>query len=238
MQIKNHIPNFITCLNLSAGCIAIIAAFDQQLVFTSMFIGIAILFDFLDGMAARVLHAKSDIGKQLDSLADIVSFGVAPGIIIYKLLIISLNTTDDNFYPHDLIPYIALLIPVFSALRLAKFNIDIRQTDLFYGLPTPANAVFIASLPMIQATTTDSYWFNGLITNVYFLGIATITLSGLLVSNTRLFSLKFTNLIWSQNKLRYIFLLLALLLIILLKFTALPLIIILYIILSVAFFKF
>jgi CDP-diacylglycerol--serine O-phosphatidyltransferase len=237
MQIRNHIPNFITCFSLFTGCIAVVTVFDQKLTMTSLLIGIAIVFDFLDGMAARILHAKSDIGKQLDSLADIVSFGVAPGMIIYKLLDTSIANAGLTQFPIGIIPYFSILIPVFSALRLAKFNIDTRQTDIFYGLPTPANAIFLASLPLILAATTPEQWIHTLISNAYFLLIVTLVFSGLLVANIRLFSLKFTNFSWHLNRLRYVFLFLSLTLIILLKFIALPLIIIMYILISLIFFR-
>ncbi|MCX6234764.1 MAG: CDP-diacylglycerol--serine O-phosphatidyltransferase [Bacteroidetes bacterium] len=237
MQIRNHIPNFITCLNLFAGCIAVVAVFDQKLTIASLFIGIAIIFDFLDGMAARILHAKSDIGKQLDSLADIVSFGVAPGMIIYKLLDTSITNAELIQFPIGIIPYFSILIPIFSALRLAKFNIDTRQSDIFYGLPTPANAVFLASLPLILAATNPEQWIHILICNTNFLLIVTFVFSGLLVANIRLFSLKFANFSWDLNRLRYVFLFLSLTLIILLKFIALPLIIIMYILISLIFFR-
>ncbi len=148
MSMQKHIPNFFTLLNLLCGCCALLFSFDN-LVISSYFVGIAVVFDFLDGFAARLFNAKSDIGKDLDSLADVVSFGVVPGMILFKLIETFFVTgeyrNDNLFY----IPFIAFLIPLFSALRLAKFNNDERQTDAFIGLPTPANAILIASFPLI-----------------------------------------------------------------------------------------
>ena len=148
MNIKKHIPNAITSLNLVSGCIAIILTFNFDLKYAAYFILLAAVFDFFDGMAARWLHVKSAIGKELDSLADIVSFGVAPGLIVFQLCAVS---NDIVLFAGEinLVPFIALLIPVFSALRLAKFNLDTRQTESFIGLPVPANALMIASLPLI-----------------------------------------------------------------------------------------
>ena len=142
--IKRNIPNAITCLNLLFGCIAIVYVFHNRLTDASWMIIFAAIADFFDGMAARLLKVSSPIGKELDSLADMVSFGVAPGMIIYELI----GTSPYN--------WIGLLIPVFAAIRLAKFNIDTRQTFYFIGLPTPANALFIASFPLIIAH--DSSW--------------------------------------------------------------------------------
>src|SRR6266542_1485884 len=152
---KSQVPNIITSINLLAGCISICLTFQDKILFASLFIFIAGVLDFLDGVAARLLHAYSDIGKMLDSLADVISFGVAPSVILFRLLNISihpaisgfeLNATDIVEY---IVPSLAFLVAVFSAIRLAKFTIDDRQTSSFIGLPTPANAFFIASLPLI-----------------------------------------------------------------------------------------
>lgn len=139
---KKHIPNFITSMNLFSGCIAIVMAFEGAFLWVVFWVILAAIFDFFDGMSARILHAPSKIGKELDSLADVVSFGVAPGVAVFILL------RDYTFYTEPLIslqsyiPYFAFIIPVFSAIRLAKFNIDERQSISFIGLPTPANALF------------------------------------------------------------------------------------------------
>ncbi|MCJ8165647.1 CDP-alcohol phosphatidyltransferase family protein [Pontibacter sp. E15-1] len=226
---KKHIPNAITCLNLFSGCLALYFAFQDQLVYTAYLVGIAAVFDFLDGMLARVLKAYSEIGKQLDSLADMVSFGVVPGTVMFMLL----QRADASVLgiPSDILPFFGFLITIFSALRLAKFNIDTRQTTSFIGLPTPACTIFVASLPLILQ-------YGGLlhyeiILNPLVLLALTVLLSFLLVAELPLFALKFTNLRWQDNSMRFIFLGLSVILVALLKFAAIPLIIVLYILLSI-----
>ncbi|MEY3679312.1 MAG: hypothetical protein RI924_1453 [Bacteroidota bacterium] len=140
---KKHIPNTLTCLNLFSGCVGLVFAFENQLIFAAYAIGISAMLDFFDGMTARLLKAYSEIGKELDSLADVVSFGVLPSLIIYQLFKTSTSV-------HAYLPYLAFMIAVFSALRLAKFNVDTRQSEHFIGLPTPANALLIGSLPFIR----------------------------------------------------------------------------------------
>jgi len=220
--IKRSIPNFITCLNLLCGSVAIVFAFHNHLDYASWMIALAAVADFFDGMAARLLNVHSPIGKELDSLADMVSFGVAPGMIIYQLI----GTSPFN--------WIGLMIPVFAALRLAKFNIDTRQTFYFIGLPSPANVLLVASFPLI--ILHDSYWHAVYFTNVtfavwFFVGIA-IACSAMMVLPLKLFSLKIKDTSWSNNKTRYIFLLLSLGCFIILGYTAIPLIMLLYVILS------
>jgi len=231
MKMKKHIPNFITSLNLLSGCVGIGLAFGGDLINASYFIGIAAIFDFLDGIAARLLNARSEFGKQLDSLADLISFGVLPGIILFCLLS-NVFANEEGFVMY--LPFLAFLIPLFSALRLAKFNIDDRQTENFIGLPTPANALFITSIPLIiiHQTEKDSFIANffsnpGLIIVLIFL------LSFLLVAPIPLFSLKFKDLSWSKNYIRYIFIFISLILFIVLFFPAIPIIIFLYILLSI-----
>src|SRR5687767_11262435 len=160
-MIKKSIPNFITCLNLLCGCIGIVFAFEGNLIWSAYMVGIAAVLDFLDGFAARMLKVYSDMGKQLDSLADMVTFGMLPGVVMYHLIYfslengsVSLDLSDSRLPGQHLtvnpytayLPYFAFLIPVFSAIRLARFNLDSRQSDSFIGLPTPANAIFIVSL--------------------------------------------------------------------------------------------
>ncbi|HNY07530.1 MAG TPA: CDP-diacylglycerol--serine O-phosphatidyltransferase [Bacteroidales bacterium] len=236
MNIKKHIPNAITSLNLVSGCIAIILTFNFDLKYAAYFILLAAVFDFFDGMAARWLHVKSAIGKELDSLADIVSFGVAPGLIVFQLCAVS---NDIVLFAGEinLVPFIALLIPVFSALRLAKFNLDTRQTESFIGLPVPANALMIASLPLIlnqidQGVNQNDSLLGIVITSTWFLLGLTIVMSFLLVSGIRLFSLKFKNLNWNGNEYRLIFLIGSLLLFVFFQFIAIPIILLLYIVLS------
>ncbi len=238
MKIKNNIPNFITLLNLFCGCLAIVAAFKSNLVLASYLVFAAAFFDYLDGTAARILKAHSEIGKQLDSLADMVSFGVVPAIIAFQLL---------NQYAADVplfvnfrfILYTPFLIALFSALRLAKFNIDDRQTISFLGLPTPANAIFWASAPMIiEYASPGSFHFlqlfiATLFTNPYVLLGLSIVLSVLLVVELPLFSLKFTDFKWKHDKVRILFLICSFILLIIFNMAALPVIIVLYIVFSI-----
>ena len=189
-------------------------------------------------MAARILHVKSDIGKELDSLADVVSFGVLPGILIYQLMAASPNTPSSLPYI-SIFSLIALIIPVLSAVRLAKFNLDTRQTTSFIGLPVPANALFLGSLPLIkmQAGFSDSLsWLTIFTDNYYVLAVIAIAMSLMLVSEIPLIALKFSNLKFADNIPQYILLAFAVVSFALLTFTAIPLIILAYITLSV-FFK-
>jgi CDP-diacylglycerol---serine O-phosphatidyltransferase len=231
MNIKKHIPNFLTCCNLLCGCLGIIVIFEPvgffgpaylNLIIASFLIFSACIFDFLDGFVARILKVQSPIGKELDSLADMVTFGVLPGFIIYSMLM-------RNPQIGDYIPFTALLIPVFSALRLAKFNIDTRQSESFIGVPTPANAILIASLPLILIQYPASSEF---ILNSYFLIPLSLIMSYLLIAELPLFALKFKNFKWTGNEIRFIFLALSILLLAILKWLGIPLIIFLYIILS------
>lgn len=224
--ITRHIPNALTCLNLFSGCIAGVMAFESRYELALLFIIISATFDFFDGLAARALNAHSPIGKDLDSLADDVSFGVAPSIIVFSLF-------KEMPYPDYLagttawLPYAAFLISVFSALRLAKFNNDTRQATSFIGLPVPANALFWASLvagyhPML---TSGSVHPLGL--------LAVVCLSSwLLVSEIPMFSLKFKNLSWKDNKVSFIFLLLCIYFLATLKVRGFAVSIVWYILLS------
>jgi CDP-diacylglycerol--serine O-phosphatidyltransferase len=213
-----HIPNFLTCCNLLCGCLGIVFVLEGRTVPAVYFVWIACVFDFFDGFAARMLKVSSPIGKELDSLADMVSFGVLPSVVIYKMLVAA-NAPE-------YVPYLAFSIAVFSALRLAIFNLDERQTDSFRGLPTPANALFITALPLltgIVAIALFEYWI---------LCAITIVSSYLLVSGIELFALKFKNFSWRDNKIRFTFLTLAVLLLAVLQLAAIPVIILLYIVLS------
>ena len=223
---KKHIPNFITCLNLFSGCLAIYAAFNNDLLNSFYFIIIAAVFDFLDGLAARLLNVKSELGKQLDSLGDIVSFGVAPACIMF-MLIKSASSVSDFILSTNYLPFLAFIIVVFSGLRLAKFNIDENQTDSFIGLPTPANAIFIGSLPFVMIHNNFAW-----LANPFCLAIVTLILSYLLVSPLPLFALKFHNLSWKENQYRFFLIIISIILLILLTYSAIPLIIIVYILLS------
>lgn len=202
---KKHIPNIITCCNLVCGCIAICAAFQvtvpQNYFWAVAFILLGAVFDFFDGMVARALGVSSPIGRELDSLADVVTFGVAPSAMLFCLF-------REVQYPEvmeplrGIMPYTAFIMAAFSALRLAKFNVDTRQTSSFIGLPTPANALFWGSLIVGQHAFLVSGKFNAL-----FLFLFMMLFCFLLVAELSLFALKFKNLSWADNKVKYIFLL-------------------------------
>jgi CDP-diacylglycerol--serine O-phosphatidyltransferase len=228
---KKHIPNAITCLNLLSGCLGIVYAFQDNLIYASYAIAIAAIFDFFDGMFARLLKSYSDIGKELDSLADMVSFGVLPSVIVYKLFLQAPQIDGISVY----LNYTAFIIAIFSALRLAKFNVDTRQTENFIGLPTPANALLIASLPLIIAE--GDHFVSSYIMNPFFLFVFSLGMSMLLVTEIPLISLKFKNLRFSDNLYRYILVISSIILIIALKFLAVPIVIFLYFVLSVIQFR-
>ena len=186
---KKHIPNTITSMNLFSGCIAIVMAFEGAFIWVVFWVILAAIFDFFDGMAARLLNAHSIIGKELDSLADVVSFGVAPAVAVFILLRDYTIYSESFVQVEAYIPYFAFIIPVFSALRLAKFNVDERQTTSFLGLPTPANALFWISYVFgIQNMTigNNALWLLTL--------ILIIVLSLLMVSEVPMFSFKINNL--------------------------------------------
>jgi CDP-diacylglycerol---serine O-phosphatidyltransferase len=230
------IPNFITSLNLAAGFIAIIFASDGDIVTASWLILAAMIFDFLDGFSARLLKAYSPLGKELDSLADVVSFGVAPGIIIYKMLngSLSLNTSiiaNSEWIKASLIMIIPAIMPVCAALRLAVFNLDTTQATTFRGLPTPANALAVISV-VIAGHDTQSILFNSFTGSPFLIVIFTLILSLLMVSRIPLLSLKVTNLKFKGNEGRYILIALILIAFAIFGTMAVPLIVPLYIIAS------
>ena len=234
---KRHLPNALTCLNLLCGCLALTFIFQGELVTGAYFVGIAAVADFFDGLLARALRVSSPIGKDLDSLADMVSFGVVPGVVMYKLLLTSSSLAahydylPGTFSSDYLLAYAGFLITIFSALRLAKFNNDTRQTTSFIGLPTPACTLVVASLPLILAQ--DSFDLKSIILNPWLLIGLTVLLSGLLVAELPLFALKFKNLRWLGNRRRFIFVALALVLVLTLHAAGIPLAVLLYVLLSV-----
>jgi len=231
---KKQIPNSITALNLLSGIFAIIATFENALLLAGFFIALGAFFDFFDGMAARLLNVKSDMGKEMDSLADMVTFGVAPGFIVYQLMLNASNLEAWVLFDINIAPFVAFLIPIFAAFRLAKFNIDTRQTTSFIGLPTPANALFFGAFPFILSVTysADLPLLQSWISNYWVLLTLVLLISILMVAELPLFALKFSNLTWKDNSLRFIFLAAALALLIILQFAAFPFIILLYILLS------
>lgn len=228
---KKHIPNTITCLNLLAGCAGIVFAFEEQLLYACYAIFLAAAFDFLDGLAARLLGAYSEIGKELDSLADVVSFGVLPSVIVYHLFLNAPPVGEISVY----LNFSAFIIAVGSALRLAKFNVDTRQTVNFIGLPTPANALLIASLPLIL--TNSGNFLSSYILNAYFLAFFSIMSAFLLLMELPLISLKFSDLTIKSNLYRYILIISSLILLAIVKFAAVPIIIVLYIVISIIQFN-
>jgi CDP-diacylglycerol--serine O-phosphatidyltransferase len=236
-MIRKNIPNFVTLLNLLSGCVSIVFAFSGELRLASYLIGMAAIFDFLDGTLARVLKVRSEIGLQLDSLADVISFGLAPGFIIFHLMNNSSNAPLILVYNINFALFVALLIPVFSAFRLAKFNIDYRQNENFIGMPTPTSAIFFASLPLVlhQASVSNHTMVKSLIENYWVLSLLVIVFSYLMVSSVVLMSLKFKTLSFTANSTRYIFLFVALVLVLFLKFYAFPIVILFYILLSFLF---
>lgn len=222
MSIKKHIPNTITCCNLISGCIATWFAFESDFTMALLFIVIGAVFDFFDGMVARLLHVSSPIGKELDSLADDITFGFAPSAIVFSYLC--------TFHIHlPIIPFLAFIMAAFSALRLAKFNLDERQALGFIGLPTPANALFWGSLVL----GLQEY-------NIYFecmewaVLVGTFISSYLLIAEIPMFALKFKTWGWKGNEIKYIFILSCIPLLLLLKVSGFAAIIAWYVILSVA----
>ena len=225
---KKHIPNILTCCNLFTGCVSIVMALRGNLEVASLLIFVSALFDFLDGFAARMLKVKSDIGVDMDSLADVFSFGGAPAMIMFVWIERSLT----NLPPYlqemgfiQLLPYFAFIVPAFSAVRLAKFNHDDRQITEFRGLATPANALFLGFL---HFSSVDLPFLS----NVWVLLTLTLTFSILLVSDIPMFALKFKNLKLKGNEIRYTFLLISLILLVIFKLGAFPIIILTYILIS------
>lgn len=235
-QMKKHIPNFLTTLNLLFGIFAMIAAFNHHLEWTAIFISFSLVFDFSDGLTARLLNARSEFGKQLDSLADMVSFGLVPGVIIYFLLLNSQSLPEIILFQINTIPFLGFLIPVFSALRLAKFNIDPRQEEKFFGLPTPANTIFIVSIALINVNIfNDSTYFSELTNQAWFLLFIIFLSCFLLIAKIPLLAFKFKSMSWGGNKAQFIIVLISVILIFFLKIVAVPIILLVYILVSVFF---
>lgn len=226
--IKKNIPNAVTCCNLICGCIATGAAFHGFLKTALLFIILGAVFDFFDGMTARALKVSSPIGKELDSLADCVTFGVAPSSMLFTVMT---KVQYPSFMAADVwgtfLPYIAFIMAALSAVRLAKFNLDERQTTSFIGLPTPANALFWGALIVGSEAFLESVHFN-----ILFLIALELIFSYALVAEIPMFSLKVKNLGWADNKVRYIFIIVSIPLLILLGISGIAAVIAWYIILS------
>ena len=231
MSIKQHLPNTLTCGNLLSGCLSILFITSNMPVKAAIMIFVAGLFDFLDGFAARLLHAHSPIGADLDSLSDVVSFGVAPGFIMYWMMSHAQHP-EIMLLGLDLLPCLAFLLPVFSAIRLAKFNIDDTQTTSFRGIPAPGMAIFIVSLPL--ALSQVGHLSDGALGYWACLGI-TFVFSFMMVCHLRFFSFKIKSAKWKGNEVRWIFLLVALISFLIFRWVALPFVMMLYILLSIFF---
>ncbi|MFA7081114.1 MAG: CDP-alcohol phosphatidyltransferase family protein [Bacteroidales bacterium] len=241
-MIKKQIPNTITLLNLLCGILAIYTLYTtESLIIPSVLVIVGAVFDFMDGLAARALKAYSNLGKELDSLADLVTFGVAPSLITVDLLK-EFSLSDPFLLKFPFLVFIPILMALMSAYRLAKFNIDTRQTMGFIGVPTPANALIWISLPIIYYLETNSIhlWgigsqafytnFTAVLLNPIVILLGSILMSFLLVAELPLFALKFKNFRWKDNKEKFIFLIIALFLIFAFNLYSIPLIIIVYII--------
>jgi len=243
-MIKKNIPNMITLANLLCGILSVLMCLKDNLVAASLFILLGIFFDFFDGYFARLLKVGGDFGKELDSLADVVTSGIAPGFMMFQLIIFAqngswfgeLNNSSDNWQSfaenrYYFLPYIAFIIPLASAMRLAKFNIDQRQTDSFIGLATPALSLLVSSIPLIyqySKQTSFVHFFQSPVT------LVAVTILGAILMNSELkmFSLKFKDYSWKNNKVKFIFLITSVMLVALFQFVAIPMIITIYILFS------
>ncbi|SFB77622.1 CDP-diacylglycerol---serine O-phosphatidyltransferase [Flagellimonas taeanensis] len=233
---KSYIPNFLTLLNVLSGCIATVFAVLNQLEWAALFVFIGIFFDFFDGLAARVLKVQSEVGVQLDSLADVITSGLVPGVVMFQLLnMAERGGWNLGIFGHStemtILPFFGFVITLASAYRLAKFNVDENQVSSFVGLPTPANALLILSLPLILLYHNNEL-LNGIILNPWFLVGLTLLSAYLLNSPIELFALKFKNWSFKDNGVRYLFLIGSLIMLLTLKFLAIPVIILAYILMS------
>lgn len=240
---KKHIPNLITLLNVFFGCVATVFAVLNQLELAALFVFLGIICDFLDGLAARLLNVQNELGIQLDSLADMITSGLVPGIVMFQLLAMSMSggwnldfsseTTSMAWHAITVsaLPFLGFLITLASAYRLAKFNIDEDQATSFTGLPTPANALLILSFPLILMYHQNDI-LNSIILNQWFLIGTTLLSAFLLNSKIELFALKFNNWSFKDNALRYIFIIVSLVLLITMQFLAVPIIVAFYIVSS------
>ncbi len=235
MKITKHIPNAITCCNLISGCVSILFLCHNRLLWAAAMIFIAAVFDFLDGFAARLLDAKSPIGAELDSLSDVVSFGVAPSFIVAWFL----SRTGVTWWVHNfnVFPVFAFILAAFAAVRLAKFNLDTRQTSSFIGLPVPAVGLFIASLPFMMMRIDHNGLLYSIVASPYFLLAMVVIFSWLMVSEVPFFSFKIKNLKFKDNILRYFVVIFAIVAVVILHWVALPFIFLFYMLLSVVCYR-
>ncbi|MGM0636044.1 MAG: CDP-alcohol phosphatidyltransferase family protein [Bacteroidota bacterium] len=233
-MLKKQIPNLITLLNLSSGIFASILAVEGEFFAAACFVLLGIFFDFFDGFAARLLKVSSEMGLQLDSLADMVTSGLVPGIVLFQLIRNNLSASaNESLISFDtpLWAYAGFLVTLGSAYRLAKFNIDDRQTDSFIGLPTPANALFILSIPLVIEFQPDHFFAEVFASLPFLISIAFLS-TFILNAEIALFSLKFKSFKWKENWHRFLLILISVVFIILFKFAGVSLLIVSYILLS------
>ena len=238
MDIKKHIPNIITLLNLFCGCIALVFAFQQEFLLAFYFVCLGIFFDFFDGFFARLFNVSSPLGLQLDSLADMITSGVVPGIIMFQMLlksfgedkIISISSWDNSVM---ILPFLGFIITLGACYRLANFNIDTRQTDSFIGLPTPANALFILSLPLVLLNSNIAFITNALQNHWVLIAISIIS-AYIMNAEIPLFSLKVKDFTFKKNALQILFLASSVLLLLVFRYLGIPMVIVFYVLLSVA----
>ena len=232
---KKYIPNLLTLGNLFCGTVAVMYAVQGDFEIAGLLVVAGIIFDFFDGFAARVLRVSGELGKQLDSLADMVTSGVVPGIIMFYLISETQTGAEVFINPInavDFMPFIGLILTLGAGYRLAKFNIDTRQSDSFIGLPTPAMSLFVISLPIILKYS-ESPFVHTILENTYFLIGVSVALTYLMNAELPLFSLKFKEYTFKKNIVKYLFILISLLLIIFLNVISIPIIIILYVLISI-----
>ncbi|GAQ48956.1 phosphatidylserine synthase [Flavobacterium psychrophilum] len=228
MNIKKHIPNIITLLNLFCGCIALVFAVDMNFEMAFFFVSLGIFLDFFDGFFARLFKVSSPLGLQLDSLADMVTSGVVPGFVMFCLLASSQN----QIYGYTILPYLGFIITLGSCYRLANFNIDTRQTDSFIGLPTPANALFILSLPLVLLDSNNEFITNAL-QNHWVLIAISVASAYIMNAEIPLFSLKIKDFTFKKNALQILFLASSVLLLLFFRYLGIAMVIVFYVLLSV-----
>ncbi|KAF2325970.1 CDP-alcohol phosphatidyltransferase family protein [Flavobacterium nitrogenifigens] len=228
MNIKKHIPNLITLINLFCGCVAIVFVSENNYLMAFYMVCLGIFFDFFDGFFARLFKVSSPLGLQLDSLADMVTSGVTPGYVMYSMFLNSGHELGTN----PAIAFLGFIITLGSCYRLANFNIDTRQTDSFIGLPTPANALFILSLPLV-ISFSDSLMVLEILTNQWVLLVITLCSAYILNAEIPLFALKIKKFSFKENALQIVFLIISVLMIVFLQYIAIPLIIAFYVLLSI-----
>lgn len=228
-KIISFIPSLITSFNLICGALATILALQDEVLIAVFFILSATIFDFLDGFLARLLHATSEFGKQMDSLSDLISFGFAPTALLYNLI----SNSNPQYCNCRYFAFVSILIVVFSALRLAKFNIDTEQSNEFRGLPTPASAIFFVSICLYSKENPNAFLTNNLFTNNIFISIIIIVISLLMVSRIKLLALKFKKFSLKKYFWQIILILFSIFFLIFFKILGLGLIIIFYICISI-----